>query len=238
MTEYSFQPGGWGASLTNLYSRKADILLRGYRGWNTRRALAALNDFFPKEHLSQPALVVVFFGANDAAFPMPSGKGQHVPLQEFKQNLQSIALYLKGLSKTTRVVLVTAPPIYEKGRKEYARWRWGEKAAKFVDRTNERAKQYALACIEASKEVNVGVVDLWTALQKIENWETRCLSDGMHLTAEGNQVLFNELAKFLDAADWSPSLNWKSMPADYAEPSDYDYIHPSVEYSDDKYLDL
>lgn len=51
-----------------------------------------------QDHPVQPALVVVFFGANDASFPMPSGKGQHVPLQEFKENLKNIALYLKVTS--------------------------------------------------------------------------------------------------------------------------------------------
>lgn len=43
---------------------------------------------------TQPALVVVFFGANDAAVPVPSGKGQAVPIDEFKGNLIKIASYL------------------------------------------------------------------------------------------------------------------------------------------------
>ncbi|KAI5068110.1 hypothetical protein GOP47_0016455 [Adiantum capillus-veneris] len=238
MTEYSFQVGGWGASLTDLYARKADVLLRGYRGWNTRRALAALKDIFPKDALSQPALVVVFFGANDASFPMPSGKGQHVPVEEFKQNLRSIALYLLSLSKTTRVILVTAPPVHEEGRKEFARGKHGEKAARFTDRTNERAKGYAQACIEVSKEVNVGVVDLWSAIQREKNWEMECLSDGLHLTAEGDRVLFSELIKVIEEADWSPSLSSNSMVEDYNEPSVYDNVHPFFEYSDDSYLRL
>ncbi|MCO5610845.1 hypothetical protein L7F22_065087 [Adiantum nelumboides] len=238
MTEYSFNTGGWGASLTNLYARKADVLLRGYRGWNTRRGLAAIEDIFPKDAPSQPALVVVFFGANDASFPMPSGKGQHVPMEEFKQNLRSIALCLVGLSKLTRVILVTAPPIHEEGRKELVRCRYGEKAARFLDRTNERAKRYAQACIEVSKEVNVGVVDLWSAIQREKIWETKCLSDGMHLTAEGNGVLFIELIKVIEEAEWSPSLSSNTMDEDYNEPSVYDNIHPSFEYSDDLYLTL
>eukprot|EP00249_Psilotum_nudum_P007344 c20492_g1_i1 orf=293-991(+) len=175
MTEFSFQPGGWGAALTDLYSRKADILLRGFRGWNTRRALAVLEQFFPKNSPTQPALVVVFFGANDASFPMPSGRGQHVPIQEFKENLQHIASYLKGLSETTRVILVTAPPIYEEGRLNDTRKKWGEKAGDFVDRTNERAKKYAEACIAVSMELDVGVVDLWTTIQQKEKWQTECL---------------------------------------------------------------
>ncbi|KAH7284561.1 hypothetical protein KP509_34G059900 [Ceratopteris richardii] len=238
MTEYAFKPGGWGASLAHLYCRKADILLRGYRGWNTRRALAAMRDILPQESQCQPALVVVFFGANDAAFPMPSGKGQYVPLEEFRKNLQDIASYLLGLSKTTRVILVTAPPVNEQARREDARIRHGKDAARFTDRTNERARKYAQACIEAAKAVNVGVVDLWTAIQKEENWQTECLSDGLHLTAKGNQILFDELVKVIEDANWTPSLSWKSMAEDYIEPSIYDFVHPSFEYSDDSYLQL
>jgi hypothetical protein len=48
MTQFSFELGGWGAALADLYSRKADILLRGYSGWNTRRAIEALDTIFPK----------------------------------------------------------------------------------------------------------------------------------------------------------------------------------------------
>lgn len=44
---------------------------------------------------TQPALVVVFFGTNDAAIPVPSGKGQAVPIEEFKGNLVKIASHLK-----------------------------------------------------------------------------------------------------------------------------------------------
>lgn len=229
MTEYSFAPGGWGAALTDLYSRKADILLRGYRGWNTRRACAALEQFFPKDSPSQPALVVVFFGANDAAVPVPSGRGQYVPLQEYKENLVVIASYLKGLCKMTRVVLISAPPIYDDGRGEYIRWRYDDKVAQISDRTNERAKDYAQACIEAAKEANVEVIDLWTAIQEKENWQTKCLCDGMHLAPEGNKVLLDELLNILSTADWSPSLHWKSLPNDFAEPSVYDYVHPAWE---------
>ncbi|XP_057833328.2 GDSL esterase/lipase WDL1 isoform X3 [Cryptomeria japonica] len=120
LTEYAFQPGGWGASLTDIYARKADVLLRGYNGWNTRRALAVLDEFFPKDAPVQPHLVVVCFGANDAAYPLPSGRGQHVPIHEYKSNLQQICLHIKGLSSTTRVVVITPPPIYEDVRRAYA----------------------------------------------------------------------------------------------------------------------
>ncbi|KAM0035100.1 putative SGNH hydrolase superfamily [Helianthus debilis subsp. tardiflorus] len=47
ITELSFRCGGWGASLTDTYSRKADIVVRGYGGYTTRWALFLLHHIFP-----------------------------------------------------------------------------------------------------------------------------------------------------------------------------------------------
>jgi hypothetical protein len=52
---------------------------------------------------------------------------------------------------------------------------YGDAAGKFTDRTNERARLYSRACIEASQEAKVGVVDLWTSIQQVEDWQTDCL---------------------------------------------------------------
>jgi isoamyl acetate esterase len=48
---------------------QADVVLRGYSGYNTRWALHLLDKVFPDNDLPPPKLVVVFFGANDAALP-------------------------------------------------------------------------------------------------------------------------------------------------------------------------
>ncbi|CAM6082837.1 unnamed protein product [Calypogeia fissa] len=230
MTQYSFELGGWGAALQDLYQRKADCLLRGYSGWNTRRALAVLHQLFPKDLPTQPALVVVFFGANDAAVPVPSGRGQAVPIEEFKENLIKIASYLKGLSDTTRVILITAPPIHDENRMTNMSTKIGEIARKYPDRTNERAGQYAAACKAAASEAGVGVVDLWTAIQQSTTDWGSCLTDGMHLGAGGSKVLLDELLKEIKThSGWVPSLTFESMPADFTQPSQYDYIHPAME---------
>lgn len=229
LTEYAFQPGGWGASLADIYARKADILLRGYNGWNTRRALAVLDEFFPKDAPVQPHLVVVCFGANDAAYPLPSGRGQHVPIHEYKSNLQQICLHIKGLSSTTRVVVITPPPIYEDVRRAYARSRWGRLAGEYLDRTNEQAGMYSEVCVEVAKKLDCGTINLWELIQRSKNWETECLSDGMHLSPIGNQTLLEELLKVLRNANWVPSLYWENMTSDFSEPSIYDYVHPSQE---------
>ncbi|BBN07887.1 isoamyl acetate esterase [Marchantia polymorpha subsp. ruderalis] len=210
MTQFSFELGGWGAALADLYQRKADILLRGFMGWNTRRALELMQEMFPKNLPTQPSLVVVFFGANDAAVPLKhfSEAGQAVPLEEFKENLKKIALYLKSLSDKTRVILTTAPPIHEEMRDKHCRRIMGERAVGKLDRTNENARKYAAACREAAGETGVGVVDLWTSIQQSSpNWGPECLTDGMHLSAGGSKIMFNELCRVIKEADWVPSLH-------------------------------
>ncbi|KAK2393670.1 SGNH hydrolase-type esterase superfamily protein [Trifolium repens] len=47
ITEQSFDVGGWGASLANHFSRTADVVLRGYSGYNTRWVLKVLDRVFP-----------------------------------------------------------------------------------------------------------------------------------------------------------------------------------------------
>ncbi|XP_025014721.1 GDSL esterase/lipase CPRD49 isoform X2 [Ricinus communis] len=57
IVQLSYSNGGWGAILANLYARKADILLRGYGGWNSRNALHILDQVFP-ESLSEKTRLI------------------------------------------------------------------------------------------------------------------------------------------------------------------------------------
>ncbi|KAH8960365.1 hypothetical protein BDL97_06G128300 [Sphagnum fallax] len=84
ITQLSFENGGWGAALAALYSRQLS---------------------------SPPDVVTVFFGANDAALPVPDGEHFHVPLPQYKANLHQIVSHIKSNSETTVVVLITPPPL-------------------------------------------------------------------------------------------------------------------------------
>ncbi|PUZ56510.1 hypothetical protein GQ55_5G318200 [Panicum hallii var. hallii] len=68
ITEQSFRPGGWGAALADTYSRKADVVVRGYGGYNTRWALFLMHHIFPLDGIAPPLATTIFFGANDAPF--------------------------------------------------------------------------------------------------------------------------------------------------------------------------
>ncbi|KAL7161670.1 hypothetical protein ACSBR2_042192 [Camellia fascicularis] len=121
ITEQSFRSGGWGASLADNYSRKADLVLRGYGGYNTRWALFLLHHLFPLGSATPPVATTIFFGANDAALFGRTSERQHVPTEEYKENLRKIVHHLKECSPTMLVVLITPPPIDEEGRIAYAR---------------------------------------------------------------------------------------------------------------------
>lgn len=219
IAQFSFSNGGWGAILADVYARKADILCRGYIGWNSRRAIRVMDQIFPKDSPVQPSLIVVYFGGNDSMGAHPSGLGPHVPLPEYTENMRKIANHLKSLSESTRVIFLSCPPVNE----ELLRQSRSDALSELV-RTNEACHQYSEACIELCNEMGLKVIDLWTAIQKRENWATSCFTDGIHLSSEGSKIVAEEILKVLKEAEWQPSLHWKSLPTEFGEDSPYDLV--------------
>ncbi|XP_050211040.1 GDSL esterase/lipase CPRD49 [Mercurialis annua] len=216
IVQLSFSHGGWGSHLSDIYARKADIVLRGYYGWNSRRAVEVLDQIFPKDATVQPALVIVYFGGNDSMGPHSSGLGPHVPLAEYIENMTKIALHLKSLSENTRVIFLTTPPVDEERVRSSTSAIFSE-----LVRTNELCQKYSEACLKLSQELGVKAVDLFSGFQKRSDWETVCFTDGIHLSAEGSKIVVEEILKVLKEAEWSPSLYWKSMPSEFPEDSSY-----------------
>ncbi|KAL6142276.1 hypothetical protein ACLB2K_060559 [Fragaria x ananassa] len=208
IVQYSFSNGGWGAILADLYSRKADILVRGYAGWNSRRAVQVLEQVFPKvltdqdsgsgtsyhDTTIQPSLVIVYFGGNDSMRPNPLGLGPHVPLPEYIENMRKIATHLQSLSEKTRIIFLSAPPVNEEQMREQLR------------------------------EMDIKAVDLCTSIQKRKDWETTCFTDGIHFSSEGSKIVAEEILKVLKEADWEPSLQWNSLATEFGEDSPYDLV--------------
>ncbi|KAB1224358.1 GDSL esterase/lipase CPRD49 [Morella rubra] len=207
--------------LENLSLLKANILLRGYSGWNSRRALQVIDQVFPKGAEVQPSLVIVYFGGNDSIRPHPSGLGPHVPLPEYIENMRKIALHLKSLSENMRILFLSTPPVNEEQIREKLRDKLGD-----MGRTNESCRIYSEACLELCKEIDVKAIDVWNAIQKKDDWLTACFTDGVHLSSEGSKIVVKEIMKALRDADWEPSLHWKSLPAEFGEDSPYDPVSP------------
>uniref|UniRef100_A0A2P2ISS6 Uncharacterized protein MANES_06G105700 n=2 Tax=Rhizophora mucronata TaxID=61149 RepID=A0A2P2ISS6_RHIMU len=222
ITEQSFRLGGWGASLTDTYSRKADVVVRGYGGYNTRWAMFLLHHIFPIDSVKPPVATTIFFGANDAALIGRTGEKQHVPVGGYRENLRKIVQHLKGCSSTMLIVLITPPPVDEQGRMQFAKSMYGEKAMEFPERTNEAAGVYARQCVELAKDLGIHSVDLWSKMQETEGWEKRFLSDGLHLTPEGNAVVHREVVRVFSEA----GLSAEEMTSDFPHHSEIDGDDP------------
>ncbi|XP_043698508.1 GDSL esterase/lipase CPRD49-like [Telopea speciosissima] len=222
IVQLSYSDDGWGATLADIYSRKADILLRGYSGWNSRRALQVVNQVFPKDASVQPSLVIVYFGGNDSVGPHSSGLGPHVPLPEYIENMRKIAIHLKSLSEKTRIIFLSCPPVNEEMIHE-SNSRYGGIFC-HLDRTNEACQRYSEACLELCREIDVKAIDLWSAIQKRDDWMTTSFTDGIHLSSEGSKIVVEEILKVLKEAEWEPCLHWKSLPTEFSEDSPCDPV--------------
>ena len=138
------------ARLAEWYSRRLDVLNRGFSGYTAPMGYEVLQKFFPADNspsieTPQVQLMTVFFGANDACVP---GHPQHVPLPTYISSLREIISY-KGLnSHDTKIILITPPPVDE--------WQMGNN-----DRTAEHTAKYASACRNLGEELELPVLDLW-----------------------------------------------------------------------------
>ncbi|KAM3931412.1 isoamyl acetate-hydrolyzing esterase 1 homolog [Leptodactylus fuscus] len=189
ITQFAFESNGWGATLANKLVRKCDVLNRGLSGYNTRWAKHILPKLIPdSRHAADIAAVTIFFGANDSSIKEINPQ-QHVPLEEYTENLRSMIRYLKSVDiKQEKIILITPPPIYEPSWEQHCLTK-GYK----LNRLNAVTGAYARACAEVGRESGADVVDLWTLMQDGGSDYTVYLSDGLHLSDEGNQFLESKL---------------------------------------------
>ncbi|KAL1918713.1 uncharacterized protein VTP21DRAFT_2735 [Calcarisporiella thermophila] len=224
ITQYSFMLSdrGWGAQLSDVYSRKLDILNRGYSGYNTDWAIPALEQMFPsvKKKENCVRLVTIFFGANDAAVP-PSH--QHVPLERYKANLRHMVNIVLPYAK---VILVTPPPVEEILWKR----RCISNNKKECDRFYSITQKYAQECILVARELGVPAVDIFDILSKRANNHVDGLGaflwDGLHLSSLGNDVVYEAVYKCIRLH--CPELSPENLPLQLPLWTDIDVEHPEL----------
>jgi lysophospholipase L1-like esterase len=152
-----------------------DVVNRGFSGYNTRQALHVLPSIIPSPEQAKIRFLVstfriqhtyrakqynktVFFGANDASLHDAPNK-QHIPLQEYKDNLEKIITHPKIVAHNPRIILIAPPPI-----NEHLWWPRDQSSGyTSVSRTAATTKDYADAACEVGAKLNIPVVNLWKA---------------------------------------------------------------------------
>uniref|UniRef100_A0A8D0HDH0 Isoamyl acetate-hydrolyzing esterase 1 homolog n=1 Tax=Sphenodon punctatus TaxID=8508 RepID=A0A8D0HDH0_SPHPU len=216
------QENGWGASLANRLARKCDVLNRGLSGYNSRWAKIVLPRLVSKSPLAENTVAVtVFFGANDSALRDVNPK-QHVPLDEYADNLKSMIRYLKSIEiSEDRIILITPPPLYEAAWEKECIAK-GKRSAT-LNRLNSTTGEYAKACVQVAKDCETDLLDLWTLMQKNKQDFSSYLSDGLHLSAEGNHFLSAQLWLLLEKRT-------SMLPLALPYWRDVDHLNPEVKY--------
>lgn len=193
---------GWASLLASSYSRRADVLNRGYRGYTTEMALQILPQVFTDDLCRSNVLFcTVFLGANDCVLQTDP---RHVPLDKFAANLRSIITSIREKVRKDPqqslppIILLTPPPLDIERRKEFCLREYGDLAR--AQRSNKSAKAYGKMVKEIGKEMECCVVDTFTLLGgngSAQDYRDN-LIDGLHLTAKGNVLVYRGLMELLE----------------------------------------
>jgi lysophospholipase L1-like esterase len=210
ITQYAGSPGGWATHLGVSYSRRADILNRGYSGYSSRWILSALPTILQSVGLctshttsvhgsTGPALLTtIMLGANDAAgssLPgLTANSLQHIALPEYTDNMRHI---LRQCCTVSHVVAVISPPPVS--------------TKQWPDRSSDAVSTYRAACAQLVEEarrdgLSVVFVDYFNAVLSLgSEWET-ALNDGLHLSDFGNKLLHDSILDALASQGYAALL--------------------------------
>ncbi|KAH8434099.1 SGNH/GDSL hydrolase family protein [Aspergillus melleus] len=222
----SIQDTGFGlnGALQDAYRRRLDVINRGFSGYTTAHAINVFPKFFPTPEKATVRFMAIFFGANDACVP---GTTQHVPLEEYKQNLKSIIQHEATIAQKTKILILTPTPV-----NEYQLQGFDEgKGNAHPSRTASFTKTYADAAREVATSTGAVVADVWTAFVSVAGWKEgqplpgsrdlpeieafkALFTDGLHLTAEGYRVVYDVIMKTIRE-------NWPDQ-----DPEQLPLIHP------------
>lgn len=194
---------GWVTLLARDYgwTRRADVLNRGFGGYTTRYILKDLSLILPGDASSVVAAMVML-GSNDharAAHPL------HVPLTEYESNMRAVLSALKiALPADAERIVLSPPPC------DAVKWREHSLSASggmddggglgiglelYVDAAQRAASSTGCYFVNVHREITTATApDEWKEL----------LWDGLHLSAQGNAVVHTLAAEALQHCGVAP----------------------------------
>ncbi|EEU34849.1 SGNH hydrolase-type esterase domain-containing protein [Fusarium solani] len=226
---FSFQ-----AALQTLCMRRLDVINRGFSGYTTRNALNLLPKIFLPVSPSTPKIdcVVVLLGVNDACVSLPT-TSQHVPLEEYKDNLTKIITHRHIVAHNPKILLVVPPPLDQIRITELDL----EKGHAQASREAAVSSCYSEAAREVAQRVpGVVLVDLYKAIMDAAVSKTpdfdptgpplgfpggkrgalaHLVPDGLHLSGEAYRIFYDliqpHFGPFADTPDGYVFPDWLAV---------------------------
>lgn len=212
ITQRSFNSSvmGFGAQLSDFYQRRYDVINRGFSGYNTRLCLEIFQDIIGgtvRKVNPEMELVVIFLGANDAVLPDDEKSWQHVPLEEYSLNLESMIRILNYNFPKLQVLLTTPPPMVAASLDAVGNSQTGYLYPK--NRNPTITRLYRNEVMRLGYEFNIPVFDTWAeilgpGLEYDRGLVDKYFLDGLHYSSMGNIMHFEGLKRTI-AEVW-PSM--------------------------------
>ncbi|XP_054161418.1 isoamyl acetate-hydrolyzing esterase 1 homolog [Oppia nitens] len=188
LTQRAFEPqeGCWGSLIADRLQRISDVIVRGFSGYNSRYLRMIGHKVFPPVmNFSDVSCVTILLGANDAN-DIDSPSGQHVPINEFEDNLTAIVNHLETIGITKDKIIMISPPIY-------CHHKWvmfcNEKKKPISKKDNQTVGKYAEAVVRVAQTNDIEFLDIYKHFSEQPNHET-LLCDGLHFSRKGSQLMF------------------------------------------------
>lgn len=179
-------------AVSNAYTRRLDVVQRGFAGYNTDWALQLLPGILEAEHResSKVLLSTLFFGTNDAVL----NGVQKVELPQYIANTRKMVELFK--ERGIKVVVIG------QAKHDDSNWNPRKKPdiAAGVIRTNENAQKYNAALKALCEELQVAFVDLYAAFDSYPGDWRDLLVDGVHFTGKGYELFYGKLMETIRAS--------------------------------------
>ncbi|ANB11489.1 Iah1p [Sugiyamaella lignohabitans] len=188
-------------ALQDLYTRKFDVLTRGFMGYTSAHGRYMIDPILDAEHRPKDnctvELLILFWGSNDSTLEeWPS----HVPIPDYLDNMRYMikAAQSRGIS---RIILV-APALYDEIKG-------------YPDNSVMKFLEYGQALKTLTSEFDVGFIDLWHEFTDYLGWKegdpvpgklgdnspidlVNLLPDSIHFSGEAYRIYYNALIKVID----------------------------------------
>ena len=188
-TELSFDGySNWGALLSNKLVRVADVINRGFVGYNTRWYKSIIRTVIGEWPPNTVSCVVLNFGMIDAAAPDCPTR-QHVPYNEFKTNLNEIIAAINSHGVPSSRIIMVGPPFFDMS--QFKKHRKEMRNASQIVRKGSETVIYNKGANQVARSNGIDYIDLYNIIK--EKREESPLLDGLHLSPLGSTLLYKKL---------------------------------------------
>lgn len=212
-----------------MYSRRLDIVNRGYGGYNTPMARDIFDDIFAKR--DTPAtpvrLLTLWFGTNDSTLPPNT---RYVTVEKFVEHMDFFlesftspnSPYAIAHGPPLSIILITPPHPYRtpEGMEPMEQERF-DRLKQFRDAVLDIGKRWKAK--EDGARWKIATIDFWSVLLKAADGDEDKLKpfflDYVHFTAEGYVVLWDAVREVIGTEFQGRGIDWR-------EDDDLPMTHP------------